>query len=489
MNYHTLSIVVTGEVSPIRPYVPYAVYLFGLFGWVSVFPLFGEVGLTWAEFNEVAYGALPHWYLAGHAAGLVASGHLWDLHKRLAPRGARASLAAAALGTVAVWLMPAATWPLWFVLMGFGTGFGMTAWGRWYATRVAPERLGRVFAWPAAAIALLGWLFALAARLLPADIVLLATLIPLGLALWATHAIGARTAQPPVAHAPMAREEQQRLAISYGLFILFIYLVAGLSYRHLIIAPLSPFVDEMYRRIPYMVGVLAAGFLADRGGLSGLTRLGAGLLAFSFLLGAWGNVAASQHLGVALNGMAFGFLEPVTWLVLASLATPATAGRWFGWGLNLNVVTVLAGSLITLPLADLSPERLGLLAAFAIIGAVLSLFSVNDPLQQRRQTAPDEAAADVPVAAGGSGPLSLTISGQLSVADLLGAEYAGILSKRELEIGRLALLGYSTREIAAELYLSENTIKTHLRSVYRKTETSNRNDLYRRLVEPKQRQA
>lgn len=57
------------------------------------------------------------------------------------------------------------------------------------------------------------------------------------------------------------------------------------------------------------------------------------------------------------------------------------------------------------------------------------------------------------------------------------------LSQRELEVGRLLVSGRSTQEIAAALFISENTVKTHLRNLYRKTRTRSRVELYRALME------
>lgn len=57
------------------------------------------------------------------------------------------------------------------------------------------------------------------------------------------------------------------------------------------------------------------------------------------------------------------------------------------------------------------------------------------------------------------------------------------LSQRELEVGSLAIAGRSTQEIAESLFISENTVKTHLRNLFRKTKTRSRNELYRKIVE------
>jgi LuxR family maltose regulon positive regulatory protein len=48
------------------------------------------------------------------------------------------------------------------------------------------------------------------------------------------------------------------------------------------------------------------------------------------------------------------------------------------------------------------------------------------------------------------------------------------LTERELEVLRLLPTRLSTREIARELYISVNTVKTHVRAIYRKLEVANR---------------
>ncbi|MEV5971611.1 LuxR C-terminal-related transcriptional regulator [Streptomyces sp. NPDC051921] len=54
------------------------------------------------------------------------------------------------------------------------------------------------------------------------------------------------------------------------------------------------------------------------------------------------------------------------------------------------------------------------------------------------------------------------------------------LSEREREVLRLLARMMSTEDIAADLYLSVNTVKTHLKSVYRKLAVHRRNDAVRR---------
>jgi PAS domain S-box-containing protein len=51
------------------------------------------------------------------------------------------------------------------------------------------------------------------------------------------------------------------------------------------------------------------------------------------------------------------------------------------------------------------------------------------------------------------------------------------ISRLELQIVRLAVEGRTNREIAAEVHLSQNTIKFHMRQLFQKTRTSNRTEL------------
>ena len=51
----------------------------------------------------------------------------------------------------------------------------------------------------------------------------------------------------------------------------------------------------------------------------------------------------------------------------------------------------------------------------------------------------------------------------------------------ELRVARMAADGMTNREIAQALFLTENTIETHLRSVFRKLEIGSRSQLARAL--------
>jgi DNA-binding CsgD family transcriptional regulator len=69
------------------------------------------------------------------------------------------------------------------------------------------------------------------------------------------------------------------------------------------------------------------------------------------------------------------------------------------------------------------------------------------------------------------------------VATTRSAAFSG-LSKREREIARLLVSGYSGVNVAALSGLSENTVRTYVRRLYGKLGVNNRADLVRKLVTP-----
>ena len=62
-------------------------------------------------------------------------------------------------------------------------------------------------------------------------------------------------------------------------------------------------------------------------------------------------------------------------------------------------------------------------------------------------------------------------------------EFGEELSGREIAVLRLAADGLTQREIADQLFISYNTVKTHLKATYRKLGATSRDEAVRRLAE------
>lgn len=101
-----------------------------------------------------------------------------------------------------------------------------------------------------------------------------------------------------------------------------------------------------------------------------------------------------------------------------------------------------------------------------------------------KSIAAEELADAIRRVAGGDAAFSPRLAG--FVLDAFGtAEVAGsdeeldLLTGRELEVMRLIARGYTYKETAGELFISVKTVETHVSSVLRKLQLSNRNELTR----------
>ena len=450
-------------------------YLVGLFGWVVTVPLYGDTMTVWASQHGISILLLSNCFLIAHAVSLILTGMNLDHRPHRAVTIARLVPLGNALLLLLILFVPTWAWTSLFALMGIVTAFGMTVWGRWYATTVKTEWLGKTFALAAAGVAAFHGTFGVLVTYVPPASLLPLSLLPLALASLAIQ----KQKQPilptvpslPAQTRPLA--ERIRSGIRFGLFVCFFSVVAGLSDRFFVALPISPLVQDFLRMAPYIVGVLLSGIIADLSGLLWIMVVGAAVLAVSFLIGAWSSRPLITLLGLLFNGLAFGLLEPAPWLLLASSCTEATAGRWFGWGLNLNVIPIFIGTVIAIPLGHITASHLGLLASFFILLAILFLHGTRDPLAALRRQYQDSP----------NHPIDGTDIFTIKQFDLA---FGGILSEREKEVGELAITGKSNQEIAELLFISENTVKFHLKNVFRKTGCANRNDLYREIVRGKQ---
>ncbi|MEV6605606.1 response regulator transcription factor [Kutzneria sp. NPDC051319] len=94
-----------------------------------------------------------------------------------------------------------------------------------------------------------------------------------------------------------------------------------------------------------------------------------------------------------------------------------------------------------------------------------------------KDASPEDLVAAIHRAAGGGTVLSDQVAGRV-VAQLRGkAPLQPALSSREAEVARLVGAGASNREIAAELYITEGTVKNHVSNTLRKLGLRDRTQL------------
>ncbi len=121
-----------------------------------------------------------------------------------------------------------------------------------------------------------------------------------------------------------------------------------------------------------------------------------------------------------------------------------------------------------------------------IMGVLVFVYAQVEPFLLfvlRRRITDEEAAADEIVADTEDikEDITVTAAEKLSEADMAQPEAAqdplDVLSKKEREVAEFICLGYSNKDIANILFISEYTVKDHTKSIYRKTDVHSRLEL------------
>lgn len=435
----------------------------GLFGWLLSVPLFGPV--LAAEFGASA-PQISMYFLYAHALTLLTLAVIQS--KIYFPR--RMGLVGVALLLVlspAAWLLhrhlPEAL-PLLGILFGTLAALILACWWQWFLETVGAGERGRVLALAMLLSNLVLWLTGIVAEW-HGTIAHLAALVALLLPL---AAFGLAGNEPRRETGPVASEHKmyqpQRIFLFLGVFLFVTFTIGGVMYNF--IHPrleIAGTIDSYLRVLSYIIVVPFAGIIADRWGRRSLsffaiTGLGLGYISFAVLTG----IARTISTQVFLEG-GFAFLDLFAWVVLADLS--AILGMWAAFtGLGLMVAAIISGVWLTMGTAswlDESTLAVFLPLTFLFI-AVTVLWGLRETLPPPTET-PEGTAGQTP-----SATFPLDLAGEA-------------LTPRELEIVDLLRAGKTTGEMTTELHISTNTLKTHLRHIYRKKGVANRKELLRKM--------
>jgi len=102
-----------------------------------------------------------------------------------------------------------------------------------------------------------------------------------------------------------------------------------------------------------------------------------------------------------------------------------------------------------------------------------------------KNTEPDDLRKSILRVAGGEGALSPEVTGAVMRALARQSEITNQqpLSDRELEVLDCLASGQTTSQIGSRLYISENTVKTHVRHILEKLEASNRTEAVSKAIQ------
>lgn len=473
------------ETATRGPLVRGVAYLGGIFAWLVSFPLFGS---AWGDLASSAHldpTAPIYLFLAGHAVGLLAGGLIADVWWPFRKAGLIWVAPLILVLTLATAFAPQVA-PVSFPLLGLLAAWGIVAWAPAFQALVPLRRRALSFAGVPVGANVVKYLLSLGlGHMSPVWLVILAAL-PLLVSVWSGPGLAEErqgAAAPSQAWAIPSLDLRPLWLLAPFLFV--VYLAAGVTYASVtpsLLRVLHTPVDPSL--IFYVVFIPLLAFVGDRTTLRNVAISGPLLLGSAFLVWA----VSPRHGGAlavqALMGAGYAAMDLLTWVALLEIAPPHRAATVFGIGLNTNVLSILIGAGLQAQIPMLARLPSTTLSGGMIFLMLLAVAFFRDtPLLRRPADKPQGSLGSEQVQSdAGEGRTIIAVSGSGAIDVRLAAIASKPLSRRELEVACLVIQGRSLGEVAQELVVSENTVKTHLASVYRKTNTRGRADLSAKVL-------
>jgi DNA-binding CsgD family transcriptional regulator len=218
--------------------------------------------------------------------------------------------------------------------------------------------------------------------------------------------------------------------------------------------------------LPYVGGLLFMWFFGKKLTTIFPMYLSTGLMGLGFLAFA---LLRTTYLGFFTGGLlilfSLGVLDVFLWTILGQIAENyGNPFKVFGWGLSINVLALSFGGLLVQEWLMPNPEGY-LITPLLAAGLIFIVIMLIPAFALRIE---EDLLARLP-----KDP-SLKV-GELQTFPELSA--LRFLTRREQEIAVLILNGDSNKEIADKLFISENTVKVHQKSINQKMGISGKQDL------------
>ncbi len=229
-------------------------------------------------------------------------------------------------------------------------------------------------------------------------------------------------------------------------------------------------ISSFYTNIPYILIIVILRFLPAKMNKSYILYIGMALLGLAYIAFISLNISITSYfIVITLMLSCCGIFDLFWWSTLGDMfqytKNPALV---FGMGLSMNVFGVWCGGMIGVyVLSATGQARFGAsIVALVILLAVLLILPILNSRLSRLLD--DNTFLMTLYNAKKEGGIDSEIS--------IDTE---ILTDREKDIALLLVKGYTYKAIAEELYITENTTKTHVRNIYSKMNVQSKMELIR----------
>lgn len=446
-----------------KRYVP-IILSYGLFlGWLLSFPYNGPLleqllapyDLAIASYS-LTYTAVPVLFLIGYS--------FFSIEEKYSKSLMTWSLIVSMIGTLILFLIPPTYWYPVLALMGIASVLYIISWSYFYTMEIPIQQKLQVMALVIFTGNIIYYILNILTWLPTSSILILLELI-LGASLLASSRT---TITQPIEIPLKNRPFPTKLIFITCLFLFLININDGLSFHA--IAPsfntLFPEYSIYYGILPYLTVLLLLFFLGQKIPLMFHVFIGTSLLGLAYLsFGLLTENLYSYFLTDTLLQAGWAMMDLVLWTLFGLIAS--IYGRPLkitGYAFLANLFGVFAGGLIGVQILAKMDNAYLISAVFSvsIIFISLMLMHLLNQVVEKDLGSKISSLSETPLE---KNPLAL----QLPQTELL--------SKRETEVAELLIQGYTNKQIADMLNISENTVKTHTKKIYSKLNVSNKREL------------
>jgi len=448
------------------------VIVFSLFfSWFLAFPFEGRILYEITDFYGIEAQTLLLGAMAAHFTGLIVCGFfVRNIHA--AKRLILLSIAFCAAGTGVFFSPPGVLWTVALFVSAFLVGCCVAAWGHYFKGCTPRDELMKTMADCLIFTNILMIMLNLSAIYLSPQIglgfsvLVLAAAFPAALRLPGSVTVEARADAPSADREAVSGVKLGALAF-LCLFIVIITITSGLmyqvvnhSYDHL------EWLTSWYWAAPYIAALFAMRSLPRKMNRSLMLYAAIAMIGFSFiaflLLGrSWGDYLTVNTLMLGACGVYDLFWWSVLGEMMYLFRNPA---RIIGIGLSANVLGVLLGKLIGNAVPNGQSNGPALLALGVVCASLVMLPILHGLLSRLLKNHVYLTAL-------------LEIPGREQAERIDGLHITDRLTENERKVMLLLIRGKTYKTIAEELFISVNTVGTHVRNIYSKTGVRNKAEL------------
>ncbi|KJS21788.1 MAG: hypothetical protein VR72_08835 [Clostridiaceae bacterium BRH_c20a] len=447
----------------------YIVLAYGLFlGWLLSFPYNGPVLKHLVLIHQVPIASFSLVYTVVPAVFLIIYLLFFQIKEEYAKNIMNWSITACIVGTVILFTLPTYYWYPVLAVMGIGSVMYIIGWSYYYTMEIPIDEKMRIMA----LVIIIGNSIYYVINILHDQIsigfLLAVIIVPLIGAFRATSNIAVNNKiAVELEHEPLP----VKLIFVICSFLFAVNITDGLTFHAIYPSFDQLFVEyfTFYGIMPYIITLVIIFFFGTKLSIMFPVFLGTSVLGLAYLsFGLMGKNWYSYFITETFLQMGWALLDLVLWTLFGLIAS--IYGRPLkicGYAFLANLLAVFAGGLLAVRILNKLDNYFIISAAFAIGIIFISFLIVpwlseaiekdlrNKLFKTNLQNKPIEEIS----------PLSIPLPQR------------EILTPREREIAELLIQGFTNKQIADLLHISENTIKTHTRKIYSKLDVANKREL------------